>query len=74
MASQPTPDRKCDCSRQWNADLAMASAVPFVLIGHSKLFARANEWALHPFLNRASARQDGFCFDTLQGISEIVCR
>ena len=49
MASQPTPDRKCHRPRRLNAHLA--SALPFVLIGHSKLFSRVNEWALRPFLN-----------------------
>ena len=61
MASQPTPDRKCHRPRRLNAHLA--SALPFVLIGHSKLFSRVNEWALRPFLN-LSARQDRCCFDT----------
>ena len=62
MASQPTPDRKCHRPRRLNAHLA--SALPFVLIGHSKLFSRVNEWALRPFLNHVSARQDRCCFDT----------
>lgn len=39
--------------------------LPFVLIGHSKLFTRRNEESLRPFLAHSAARPECFGFDTL---------
>jgi hypothetical protein len=36
--------------------------LPFVLIGHSKLFTRFNEWSLQPFLRHVAERPDRFGF------------
>jgi hypothetical protein len=40
--------------------------LPFVLIGHSKLFTPANEADLEPFLAHAAARRERFRFGTLR--------
>ena len=37
-------------------------ALPFVLIGHSKLFTRFNEWSLRPFLSYVASRPNRFGF------------
>jgi hypothetical protein len=37
-------------------------ALPFVLIGHSKLFTRFNEWSLESFLSFISQHTDSFGF------------
>jgi hypothetical protein len=36
--------------------------LPFVLIGHSKLFSRFNEWSLRPFLAHIRRHPDRFRF------------
>jgi hypothetical protein len=41
-----------------------SKALPFVLIGHSKQFTRANEQSLRPFLAFVSERKDRFGFAT----------
>ena len=38
--------------------------LPFVLIGHSKLFTRFNKWALRPFLAYVAQRSNGVGFGT----------
>jgi hypothetical protein len=43
--------------------------LPFVLIGHSKLFGRANARSLRPFLSYVRERSARFGFDTLFGAS-----
>jgi hypothetical protein len=40
------------------------TAVPFVLIGHSKLFTRFNQWSLAPFLSFVAEQGSRFCFAT----------
>ena len=42
----------------------MASDLPFVLIGHSKLFTEANERSLRPFLDFVAGEQQRFGFAT----------
>jgi hypothetical protein len=39
-----------------------AEPLPFVLIGHSKLFTRFNEWSLRPFLSHIRQNPDRFRF------------
>jgi hypothetical protein len=36
--------------------------LPFILIGHSKLFTRLNEWSLRSFLDYVNRRQEQFVF------------
>lgn len=48
--------------------------VPFVLIGHSKLFTRANEGTLRPFLAHISRHPERFAFGTLQGMGRFQDR
>jgi hypothetical protein len=38
------------------------ASLPFVLIGHSKLFTRLNEWTLRPFLEHVASNPEHFCF------------
>lgn len=38
------------------------AVLPFVLIGHSKLFTRFNEWSLEPFLSFIAQHTDSFGF------------
>ena len=38
--------------------------LPFVLIGHSKLFTRFNEWSLRPFLSFVASQPQRFGFGT----------
>ena len=38
--------------------------LPFVLIGHSKLFTRFNEWSLRPFLSYVASQPQRFGFAT----------
>ena len=45
--------------------------LPFVLIGHSKLFTKRNESNLMPFLRHSAQHPDKFCFDTLGGINRF---
>jgi hypothetical protein len=45
-----------------------AIQVPFVLIGHSKLFTKANEGTLRPFLAHILKNPDRYSFGTLQGV------
>ena len=42
--------------------------LPFVLIGHSKLFTQPNEHSLRPLLAHVARRASQFGFDTLRGI------
>ncbi len=44
-------------------------SLPFVLIGHSKLFTKLNEQSLRVFLSHAARYPDKFQFDTVTGIS-----
>lgn len=53
-------------SRQYDAD--GANDLPFVLIGHSKLFNARNESRLEPFLAHANGDPDRFGFTTLGAI------
>ncbi|MGZ4847135.1 MAG: hypothetical protein ACXV3E_05065, partial [Halobacteriota archaeon] len=43
--------------------------IPFILIGHSKLFTQQNERNLMPFLAHCAQHSDKFGFDTLSGIN-----
>lgn len=43
--------------------------LPFVLIGHSKLFTKRNERSLTPFLAHSAQHPDKFGFDTLSGMN-----
>lgn len=52
--------------------VAGRSSVPFVMIGHSKLFTRFNETSLAPFLAHAAARRERYRFDTLRGVGESL--
>lgn len=45
--------------------------IPFILIGHSKLFTQRNERSLTPFLEYCSQHPDKFEFDTLGGINRF---
>ena len=45
---------------------ALARPLPFVLIGHSKLFTRFNEWSLRPFLSHVERTRERFAFGTFQ--------
>lgn len=45
--------------------------VPFVLIGHSKLFTRANEGTLRPFLSHIQKNPDRYTFGTLHGMGRF---
>lgn len=45
--------------------------LPFVLIGHSKLFTRANEAQFRPFLSHAAERPDAYGFDTLSAFDLV---
>lgn len=45
--------------------------LPFVLIGHSKLFTKRNERSLRPFLAHAAHHPDKYAFDTLLGINRF---
>mgnify|MGYP003802550759 CR=1 FL=1 len=49
--------------KQVNVDL------PFVLIGHSKLFSKRNEKTLQPFLEFVSQNSDRFVFSTFKDIN-----
>lgn len=51
-----------------NFPSAAQADVPFVLIGHSKLFTKANEGTLRPFLSHIAERSDRYAFGTLQGM------
>jgi hypothetical protein len=42
----------------------VGKSLPFVLIGHSKLFTRFNEWSLRPFLSFVSSNKSRFEFAT----------
>lgn len=46
--------------------------LPFVLIGHSKLFTQSNEAGLAPFLAHAAARRERFRFGTLRTVSDAL--
>ena len=48
--------------------------VPFVLIGHSKLFTKANEGTLRPFLSHIARHSDRYAFGTLQGMGRYQNR
>ena len=50
-------------------DPAKDQVLPFVLIGHSKLFTKQNERNLRPFLAHCAEHPDRFGFDTLTGIN-----
>jgi hypothetical protein len=50
----------------------MASELPFVLIGHSKLFNKANEKSLGPFLEFVSRRQSSFGFATFRDFKPVA--
>jgi hypothetical protein len=43
--------------------------IPFILIGHSKLFTQRNERSLTPFLEYCTQHSDKFEFSTLNGIN-----
>jgi hypothetical protein len=43
--------------------------VPFILIGHSKLFTNRNERSLTPFLEYCAQHPDKFDFDSLSGVN-----
>jgi hypothetical protein len=43
--------------------------LPFVLIGHSKLFTRWNERSLRPFLAHIAANQSHYVFGTFDGLA-----
>lgn len=43
--------------------------LPFILIGHSKLFTQRNERSLTPFLAHSAQHPDKFEFDTLSGVN-----
>ncbi|WP_157271635.1 hypothetical protein [Azohydromonas aeria] len=45
--------------------------LPFVLIGHSKLFTPSNEGTLRPFLAHIARHSDRFAFGTLQGMGSF---
>lgn len=45
--------------------------VPFVLIGHSKLFTKANEATLRPFLEYIQKNSGRYTFGTLQGMKRF---
>lgn len=47
-------------------------ATPFVLIGHSKLFTRANESRLQPFLAHAASNRERFTFATLREVHSTL--
>ncbi len=49
-------------------DLRKDVLLPFVLIGHSKLFTKRNERSLMPFLVHCAEHPDKFGFDTLSRI------
>lgn len=44
-------------------------SIPFILIGHSKLFTKRNECSLRPFLEYCSQFSDKFQFNTLGGVN-----
>lgn len=46
------------------------AVLPFVLIGHSKLFTHSNERSLRPFLSHVVRHPDRFGFDTLSGANQ----
>lgn len=50
-------------------DLRQDLSLPFVLIGHSKLFTKINERSLRPFLAHVARNTDKFAFDTLIGLN-----
>lgn len=50
-------------------DRRQEKLLPFVLIGHSKLFTQQNEQTLTPFLAHCEQHSDKFGFDTLSGIN-----
>lgn len=50
-------------------DCDQEKLLPFVLIGHSKLFTQWNERTLTPFLAHCERHPDKFGFDTLTGIN-----
>jgi hypothetical protein len=52
-----------------HAEAMKSQEVPFVLIGHSKLFTKSNESALKPFLTYLQRHTDRFRFSTLQSVS-----
>lgn len=48
--------------------------LPFNLIGHSKLFSRANQRLLAPFPAYAARQPDRFCFSTLRRLAPALLR
>ena len=52
-------------SRRHDAD--GSRSLPFVLIGHSKLFTRYNERVLRPFLGHVARQPGRFCFGKFRG-------
>ncbi len=48
--------------------------LPFVLIGHSKLFTRLNEWSLRPFLSFVADHPDRFAFATFRDFDLALLR
>jgi len=52
-------------------DCRKDTVLPFVLIGHPKLFTKRNERSLAPFLAHCAQHPDQFGFDTLSGINRF---
>lgn len=50
-------------------DTEKDKSIPFILIGHSKLFTKRNECSLTPFLEYCTQHPDKFEFDTLSGVN-----
>jgi hypothetical protein len=50
-------------------DRRKETLLPFVLIGHSKLFTKRNERSLRPFLAYSTQYPDKFGFETLSGMN-----
>jgi hypothetical protein len=45
--------------------------LPFVLIGHSKLFTRFNDWSLRPFLGFVADHPGRFCFAKFSDFEDV---
>jgi hypothetical protein len=56
----------------WRYDSHKDKLLPFILIGHPKLFTKRNERSLAFFLAHCAEHPDKFGFDTLLGINRFV--
>jgi hypothetical protein len=55
----------------FNFDSQNSNLIPFILIGHSKLFTQHNEYTLAPYLEYCKQHSHKYGFDTLYGLNAL---